>query len=473
MEVPLENPPQPLYLKKRTREIQKKIKVRSLKFHSRHKIFSNPKNLSLEPLIEHLQDKEDFLHIFTGHFCEKDQVDLMKYQSADFKPFAGSNFTNPIKPKRISQLKGLKIAAIDGGLGYRHFLGADFTLIKVAGINYHFSENRAHLTAFPQNQRGDNYCYFIDHLISNESTGGSLAGIRRALAEIRLLNDYLEEEVSYPKIILLDGSILPPPLQLQFCGNDYIIHLHRELVDNYMQLYTFCQKKRIHLVGSVKDTQSHQLIDLLLKAMPTLISEHPNLQEFHKIRFRSLLQGFSDSELMYKALHTPQRSVIFNYKPLLHIDVADDRGRDPISKNGIGYKFLRTYDEFTPLTPIATYLQLSPYDFPLRLEMLTDKDISTFRPTFDKVVSWLAPLSQINKECILPLPQIEAHLRAHLPEDEFNFFIRRIIQHYKLQRLQGEKTYTNVSSSPFESPSFKALHSVFMGKRHDRLDHLF
>ena len=58
MEVPLENPPQPLYLKKRSREIKKKVKKKFLKFHSRTELFSESVNLPLDPFIEFLVSGE-------------------------------------------------------------------------------------------------------------------------------------------------------------------------------------------------------------------------------------------------------------------------------------------------------------------------------------------------------------------------------------------------------------------------------
>ncbi len=481
--------------------------------HSKRKILEKSFSSSLNPFLEHMQDKEDFLKIFHHYFCDQKLVNLQAYQNKDFKPFGSRTFSHQITPFSIEDLRGTRVAAVDGGLGFHKFLGAQVTLIKVAGIMYNFKAQKPEIIPFSQNREGKMYSYHLEYGDVLDRGGRLLAGLRRQDAEISLLLSFLNSDPQLPDIVILDGSIIPPPLQSTFTAQDLLRKMHTSLVKKYLKLYTICEKKGVNLIGITKDTKSRQLRDLLIRAFPYLISKHKDLDVFHDIRYRDLLKGFCDTEMVYKTLDTNQRTTCFNIVPTLY------QKRKRRNTSGFSpYYFFHKYTNFDHFSFGASYLQISPYDFPLRIETVGKRDIESLEKRIKEISEILLPISKINKSCVLPIPQIEAHLRAHLRNQEFEMFLAHLQRKFKVHQLKKlEKVYSPIQKSlpqtnhsqnqkdqifhlqDFPDNSFanphtdqninipktilsekflrevpvKTYHSTFFEKRHNRLDSLF
>ena len=111
-------------------------------------------------------------------------------------------------------------------------------------------------------------------------------------------------------------------------------------------------------------------------------------------------------------------------------------------------------------------MQLSPYDTPLRIEFLGSEDKTSSVSKFSRLIRILYPISSINPQCTLPIPQLEAHLRAHLREEEMEVVVRQLKTQYQIKKMENMAEINT-------DLSIKSYYSTFLNSRHDRMDSLF
>ena len=96
------------------------------------------------------------------------------------------------------------------------------------------------------------------------------------------------------------------------------------------------------------------------------------------------------------------------------------------------------------------------------------------------IANILFPISQINPQCTIPLPQIEAHIRAHLPDTEVELITNQLESQFKIKHLSSlenkmklsQKNNTK-SEAIDKSLPFKSYYGTFLTKRHEKLDKMF
>jgi hypothetical protein len=430
------------------------------RFFSREDLFALNLGHHVNQIYAHIQDKEAFIQLLLEHFCTNPQVDCQVFRSATFRPFMEASFIQTVFPFSLEQLTGLRIAAVDGGLGFREYLGLQITLVKVSVVTYEFNiRNHPTIRNYPPLHYDENYAFFTDYEAYTETSGSVLAGLRRTLAENTMLLNFLHTAMTLPDLILLDGSLLPPPLTGVIEDNPLLLQNFQACVQSYRNLYEFCESRRILLVGSVKDTRSNVMRNLLTRAFPRFLSDFPSLTPLLQLSYRKLFQAFSDAELTYKLLQPSQRTLAFRYE------------RTVTSHRSV---FSSEYREFLDEFPVyASYVQISPFDLPLRIECLGLDDAPALAKKISKIVNILYPLAQINQQCTLPLPQIEAHLRAHIQPIEFNLVVNKLEQGFKLKKLLRFQVEGSHSASPAKTLSMKSFFSTFLSRRHERMDDLF
>jgi hypothetical protein len=462
-------------------------------FITKEKLLTIDLENHLNRVLENEQEKQIFLQMFWDYFCSDPKIDLQQYHSPNYDPFGEKQFLLPINGCKMEQLGGLRIAAVDGGLGWRKYLGIQMTLIKAAVVLYEFNgKNIPKISNYEPSSRDSNYQFYTDYCLNNENHGTLLAGFRRCIAENRLLMEFLESDYRQPDIVLLDGSLCIPPSPF-YIDNEDIQDFYRLCVQSYLDLYNFCEKHRILLVGSIKDSKSTIFRDLLNRSFPFFLQKYSSLSPFYKVQYPQIFRRFTDTELLFKILPPNTRTVAFQYfdnnkiernitnsPPLqnenslsqLNQDFCPDEDPEnrnvPINKSSNKNAF--------PLPVYASYLQFSQVDLPLRLEFLSSLDTHEINRRIEQIASILSPITGINPICTLPLPQVEAHMRAHLPAQELDMVaaqLERLFQTKNLLDWDNPVSMVKSGNTIFNSPELplkiKSFYSTFMDKRHSRL----
>ncbi len=463
------------------------------RFYSRKELLSADFSMQFDPFLEHLQDKEDFLQIFLELFLGNERVDLTAYKSDQFVPFGDKRFFVEVENINLKNLSPVRVVAVDGGLGHEKFLGSEFTLVKTAGVVYDIDSSGSKVTPFPDPSQNRCYRHYLEYGQDLQEGGRELATMRMQLAEVSLLVDFLSNCKKTPQYAILDGGVLPPPCPYSRSISSKIKNIHEQLLDYYKTLYRICNRKKISLVGSVKDSSSNCLLSTFVRVLPYLISKNKSLRKFHELRYRTLFGGFSDVEFAYKVLPLNFRTSMFDFNPLHSSDyrcgAEIENGVSPPLSNP--YNYLGSDRELGSLNFFATYVKLSPHDFPLRLEFLSNISIERCAANLSQKLEPLLALSKVNPSCTIPIPQIQAHLRAKLSPREFELFLadlKRRFSKFQLKKLgksngqRGNKSDCKVDDSKVDGTDkngdkskilLNTFNSTFFARRHSRLDDIF
>lgn len=405
----------------------------------------------VESIFQYAQKEEDFINVFSKEFCRNPNLDLTTFSGAGYQPFLEKQCIQPIAPFSLPSLNGIRIAAVDGGLGFRQYMGLQITLIKVAVVMYEFkSTKKTAIYNFPPLHRDENYCLYSDQGALIENSGKILAGLRRTISENSMLLSFLKSAPEKPDIVILDGSLNFPPSPITLHNKETISKHYQACITSYIKLYQYCSQNRINLVGSIKDTHSTAFRDLLKRSLPFFLSKINSIKQLQKIGYRKFLDQFFDSNLFFKILQPFERTSI----------IATEFSTIPPH---IPQATLRKF----PL--MSTYVQLSLFDVPLRLEFLGSEDLLSSIQQFSNIIRILYPLSNINPQCTLPIPQLEAHLRAHLREEETEVLVRQLKTQYQVKKFQSHSKSVSQDRDKSKTPKF----STFLDSRHDRMDTLF
>ncbi len=452
------------YSKKQEIDLGSKKKTLTPTFFSKDQLLSLNLSNHAEQIFKNIQGKEQFLNIFLNAFKKSQKIDLSTFSSPDFKPFFEPKLIIPVSPYSISQLRGLRIAAVDGGLGLRQYLGVQLTLIKVTVVLYDFNSygGTPSIRNFPPIYNDEYYSLFSDDLPISENLGRTLAGLRRTLAENSMLLNFLRSESNLPDLVLLDGSLLPPPPLIYQKNPEIINQFYDACIESYEELYEFCNEHNIILIGSVKDSRSTMFRDLLNRALPFLIAHYSSLKSLQDIPYRKHLKSFTDSEFIFKIIPPKHRSPVYCIDP------------------DISRRFNKINTSIKKIGVFGSYVQISPYDIPVRFEFLSKLDSDYIKKRINLIANILFPISQINPQCTIPLPQIEAHIRAHLPDTEIELITNQLESQFKIKHLSSLEKNINAAPTKNNMPKgfdsslpFKSYYGTFLTKRHEKLDKMF
>ena len=319
---------------------------------------------------------------------------------ADFPPAFGiqtsdHTFTSKV-PK--TNIDGLKIAGVDGGVIHRPLNYFDIALIRaVGGLFLHQKEERPVVKYLPEEQPFPDILTSIEPLSQNEID--SLISIWRMQKEIRCGISLIEED--HPDIIMLDGSVLPVIDYKQISQSEFLANQFRKLKALYRRLYTLCQKKRTALCGIVKDSRSAILTNKLSALLPHL-SKIPEFKNLLSIDYRPIVRQLRDTDLLYQVLDPNERTFEF-----LLTNFNDESDKD-----------LPDY------TIHCFYIKTAEYDTPLRVEF--PLLFSNQQDLTQKISSLVKAVSKFNSEYGLPNVIIEADARARLQETDEDILVDEI-----------------------------------------------
>ncbi|MHA1350527.1 MAG: DNA double-strand break repair nuclease NurA [Promethearchaeota archaeon] len=379
-------------------------------------LLTNLKNLARE-YIEIERMKKKFVEILLANLKSLNFEELLKYPSYDIK----ENFIR--KPISSSNIRGLNIVSVDGSSVVKKFMNVDFSFLKAIAVKYYFYDNQSsRIEYFPDLTGFNNYNVQGNYLNREENAVEAKVSMDMTFMEINLLNKLIEKK-SEVDLIILDGSvvIMPiMPINLIFTKDSEISKRYDKLLREYQKLYSTCIEKGIILIGSIKDTRTSALTNLLRRTIQMLKPNVTNLSDFIKINYRQILDYFSDLDLYNRVLKKTERSCIFNCKKEV------DKIRDTGIKKEIPYYF--------PFNFYAFYLKTAAYDTPCRIEFFMDESCSLKEASekADLISSILLPISSLNEFYGLPIPQIEAHKRAVFKPQEIDLLFNSLSRTLKV-----------------------------------------
>jgi hypothetical protein len=228
----------------------------------------------------------------------------------------------------------------------------------------------------------------------------------------------------------------------------------------------------------VKDSITDSFRNLLNRGFPTYLRKYPEMAPFYDVQYRQIFQRFTDVELIYKLLPDNTRSTVFRYDiehPL------EESFKIVCNKPGFNENTQsQSIDLENYLKIYASYFQFGQLDIPLRIEFLAKDDLSEIESRIQLISRIIPPISRPNPTCTIPIPQIEAHLRVHLREQEMDLFVNQLHRDFKIRQIglwhikqQGKpvlsEDFSSFAGLIFEgSDDFKSLYSTFLPNRHNR-----
>ncbi|MFX1288875.1 MAG: DNA double-strand break repair nuclease NurA, partial [Promethearchaeota archaeon] len=348
-------------------------------------ILINLKDLAQEYLeIEQLKQK--FSQILLANLNSLDFEEFLKYPNYDIK----ENFL--IQEVTASNIRGLNVVSVDGSSVVKKFMNVDFSFLKAIAVKYYFYKNQSSkIEYFPDISGFNNYNVQGTYLNREENAVETKISMDMTFMEINLLNKLIEKK-SDIDLIIIDGSVVIMPINLIFAKDSEISKKYDKLLKEYQKLYSNCNERGIILIGSIKDTRTSALTNLIRSSIQMLKPNTSILTEFIKINYRQIMDYFSDLDLFNRVLKKSERSCIFNCKKEL------EKIRDTGIKKEIPYYFPQSFYAF--------YLKTTIYDTPCRIEFFMNEKHSLKEASkkADLISSILLPISSLNEFYGLPIP---------------------------------------------------------------------
>jgi hypothetical protein len=352
--------------------------------------------------------KNSFVKILLKNLDHLDFSEFINYP----KFFIKENFL--IKTVQSANIRGLNVVSVDGSSVTKKYVNVDFSFLKAIAVKYNFKKNHiAKIAYYPDLSGFNNYLVQGNLFNRDESLVDTNISIDMTFMEISLLNKMIEKS-SNMDMIIIDGSIVIMPINLVFSKDLETSMKYDRLLKEYHKLYLNCKEKGILLIGSIKDTRTSALCNLLRDSIQLLKPSYKRLTDFIKADYRKVMEYFSDIDLFNRLMKKSERTCIFNCKREI------DKIRDTGIKKEIPYYF--------PLSFYAFYLKTVRYDTPCRIEFFMDEKHS-FKKASEKadlITSILLPISNLNENYGLPIPQIEAHRRAVFKTTEIDILLNNL-----------------------------------------------
>ena len=387
-------------------------------------ILINLKHLA-QNYLEIERQKQKFAKILLENLDSLDFEEFLKYPNYDIKERLLK------KEVTAANIRGLNVVSVDGSSVVKKFMNVDFSFLKAIAVKYYFYKNHSSkIDYFPDITGFNNYNVQGNFLNREENVVETKISMDMTFMEINLLNKLIEKK-SDIDLIIIDGSVVIMPINLIFSKDSEISKKYDILLKEYKKLYSSCKERGIILIGSIKDTRTSALTNLIRSSIQMLKPNATRLTDFIKINYRQIIDYYSDLDLFNRVLNKSERSCIFNCKKDL------DKIRDTGIKKEIPYYFPQSFYAF--------YLKTASYDTPCRIEFFMNErhSLQEASEKADLISSILLPISSLNEFYGLPIPQIEAHRRAVFKPHEINLLfnsLSRTLNSYGVSLLEKRRS---------------------------------
>jgi hypothetical protein len=353
-------------------------------------------------LVEEIERVEDTRKRFGSVLSRiKGELDLGRYPALAADAVE-KQFTKMIEP---TDLSGLRIAGVDGGLIRRRFRSIDLILTRGIAVVFQFGpEEGPNVDFFPSAFPEPAIRPVMLTLPSPELD--QLGSLERMAAELRVTLSILDE--FYVDLILVDGSLFYHPRDRPSIGSA-VYEKFQEVVALYRQLYRKAREKRAILAGIVKDSRSTRIVSILSDILPHVLRNPSVFEMMQGVDYRWLLKFSRDCDLLDTFLEEGERTFAFRYSAELMQNtnaISDD-----ISNWASSIWVI--------------YLKTARDDLPIRIEILVDESNGTAQ--IDKALSAILPLSWQHPEYGIPTPVLEADARARISNSETQLIVDRLM----------------------------------------------
>ncbi|MFW9906979.1 MAG: DNA double-strand break repair nuclease NurA [Candidatus Thorarchaeota archaeon] len=381
---------------------------------------------NLDKLLSQLVKEIERVEITKNRFGEvlqniKDRINLAKFPAVASATIE-KGFTKKMEPTNLS---GLRIAGIDGGLVRRRFRSMDLILIRGIAVIFQFGpEEGPNVEFFPDPFPEPQIRPMMLTLSGTELD--QLASLERVAGELRVTLAVLDKY--HTDLILVDGSLFYHPRDRPQAGS-VVYEKFQEVLSLYRQVYNRARKKGTTLVGIVKDSRSSRVTSILGDILPHIIRDPAIFEMMQGIDYRWLLKISRDCDILDTFLNEGERSFVFRYSS--EIQNASNSPPDDLTS--------------WASTIWVTYLKTARDDLPLRIEILADINSEEDVWKIDRALAAILPLSWQHPEYGIPTPILEADTRAKITANETNMVIDR------LMALSG-LTYTTLEKRRSRNP---------------------
>ncbi|MHA2208178.1 MAG: DNA double-strand break repair nuclease NurA [Candidatus Thorarchaeota archaeon] len=371
-------------------------------------------------LVEEIERVEETRKRFGSVLSQiKGELDLGRYPALAADAVE-TKFCKKIEP---TDLSGLRIAGVDGGLIRRRFRSIDLILTRGVAVVFQFGpEEGPSVDFFPSAFPEPTIRPVMLTLPGPELD--QLASLERIAAELRVTLSVLDEY--YVDLVLVDGSLFYHPRDRPSVGSA-VYEKFQEVIALYRQLYHKAREKSTILVGVVKDSRSTRIVNILGDILPHILRNPSVFEMMQGVDYRWLLKFSRDCDLLDTFLEEGERTFAFKYSAELIQNT--NTLSDDLSKWASSIW--------------VTYLKTARDDLPIRIEILVDD--SNGAAQVDKALSVILPLSWQHPEYGIPTPVLEADARARISNNETQLIVDR------LMALSG-LTYTTLERRRSRNP---------------------
>lgn len=337
-----------------------------------------------------------------------------------------------VTPIEATNLNGITVSAIDGGLITRSLVGLDLFFLRSVAVSLTFSSHGIYRVSYFPSKYPSLEFYHLKNT-SKQMEAETIAGLYRTIHEISTAAKLIKSSRKHIDFLLMDGGF---PDQYLSLSKPYT-RLHYALKKVLIDLITRAQDKGIYVAWIVKDSRATLFNEFLTQIIPYVIKKVPAL---YKLDYRTLLKSNRDMDLFFYILSVGSRSFTLRKKELEL--TLEDEDTDASLMNQTSNDFLTSTDEKQFLTNVLShddddrtylagdlysfYLKVVPYDVPLRIEFVDtnpNSDRQDVITTANKISAVVLPLSQFNHQYGVPSPIIEADARCKIKREEIDGII--------------------------------------------------
>jgi hypothetical protein len=290
--------------------------------------------------------------------------------------------------------KSFNILGVDGGIVKHSYHGLDLMLMRSVGVNFKYSDGKMNDVKYhPSSNPIPNPKIIVDSFSDPEFN--SCYNFERQIMEIKSAIESMER--FKPDITFLDGSIIPHYVPRP--DNPVLKEYYNKLIETYKSLFEYSVSNGIILAGVIEDSRGIKFCDILMRLVLSQVKSELSKE------LKLILEKTKDSNLLYYALKTGERTCVFNY-----------------SKNPSIHPILKEFEEMGS-SFYSFYIKTVDFDRPLRVDFLG------FGNELDLVEKISCILIQTSGHSGYGLPSvlIEADQRAKLSEKDLEMFYSDLV----------------------------------------------
>ncbi len=307
---------------------------------------------------------------------------------------------------------GMKIGAVDGSVLRESLVGVDIIASKARGVVFKFYAKKSPIVKYYPQEKNENFNIFGIFQNTNAQDLESFTNAERLLSELELVHTILSAE-PHLDMMIIDGSLFLPEI-FTSSENYYASRYNKQISDVLKRILDTSKQHGTILVGVVKDSIKADFAGLAGKMIPACMDAFPAFKDFLAFDYRQAIQVFKDYDLFYRFLREGERSFAMRTFP-----------------RTAGFVPTTDFDRYLKDNDLGLYsymIKAVPMDIPLKVEFFSRSDPSAVTSLVEKSSALLYPLSKINVDYSEPSPQMEAHKRVRIPEQDFKVIVDIIRQ---------------------------------------------